>query len=230
MRQERFTLKHILVIEDDLTLADQMKTALAKDGYLVNTAVDLRSGLKTMGRYHPNLVIATLEQANGLKENLLIAIREATKVPLIVLGTEGEAAMMLELGADAYLTTPPQMRELVARVRALLRRQPDTPPDDGSRLPADCNRALNEGGCPHLSATEFRLAACLGRHRGRVLGYSRLLGEVWGDERVSLDNLHFYVRRLKTKLSAGIVRIRGFGYYLQKGGDGDNPNTKRQDF
>jgi len=153
-------------------------------------------------------------------EDPYLRIRQASYLPIIVLGSQEEAAEMLELGADAYIPKPPSLSELVARVRALLRRKPrydlpgDNPkPEIENRLPKGGN------GLNGLTPTEFRLASCLILNKGRLLGYPRLISEVWGGKEVSLDNLHFYIRRLRSKLgNIGVFGLRGIGYCFS--GDG----------
>lgn len=115
-------MKHILIIESDAKLVSELKLALEKAGYSVDKAANLRGGLKKMVKSRPNLVIAALKLPKAGRENPLLPIREVTSAPLIILGSEDEAPMMLEFGADAYLPIPPQVKELLARVRALLRR------------------------------------------------------------------------------------------------------------
>ncbi len=141
-------------------------------------------------------------------------IRQASYLPIIVVGSEEEAAEMLELGADAYITKPPNLSELVARVHSLLRRKrKDDPPGDNPESHIkDC--LPKEGkGLNGLSRTEFRLASCLILNKGRLLGYRQLLAEVWGGKTVTIDTLHFYMRRLRQKLAnGGIFMVRGVGY------------------
>jgi len=152
-------------------------------------------------------------------EDACLRIRQASYLPLIVLGTKEEAAEVLELGADAYMTKPPSLRELVARVRTLLRRKPRyVPPVDSPRL--EIEKHLPNGGDGNgLTPTEFRLASCLLLNRGRLVEYPRLISEVWGGKTVSVDNLHFYVRRLRSKLvNVSIFGLRGVGYCFS--GDG----------
>lgn len=216
----------ILLIEKDETLASEATVALEKAGYKVDRAVDYPSGLKKLYEEYPDLIIVSNELPMANDEDPYLRIRQASYLPIIVLGSQKEeAAEMLELGADAYVTKPPSLNELVARVRVLLRRKPKSgPPGGNNRLPFKdyFDRGDNGNGSDGLTSTEFRLASCLVLNKGRLLDYSKLISEVWGGKEVSLDTLHFYVRRLRHKLlqhytPCHIVNSRGVGYYLREG-------------
>ena len=156
-------------------------------------------------------------------EDAYLRIRQATYVPIVVLGSQEETAEALEFGADAFMTKPPGLSELVARVKRLLQRKPKL--DSGENNPGldmgnDCPD--EENGLSYFSTTEFRLASCLVLNRGRLLDYSQLIGEVWGGKEVSLDTLHYYMRQLHQKLQAffsyriRIINCRGVGYCLEE--------------
>jgi len=160
-------------------------------------------------------------------EDPCLRIRQACYLPIIVLGNQEETAEMLEFVADAYMTKPLSLSELVARVHALLRRKPRHDPLRNNPKLAKLkigNRLDNGGnGSNELTPTEFRLASCLLLNRGRLLGYARLIGEVWGGKEVSVDTLHFYMRRLRSKLAnVSIFGLRGVGYCFS-GDDGTAP-------
>ena len=170
---------------------------------------------------YPDLIIAARELPMVNGEDPCVRIRQASYLPLIVLGSREEAAEVLELGADAYMIKPPILRELVARVRTLLRRKPRyAPPVDNPKLEIE-NRLPNDGdGSNGLTFTEFRLLACLILNNGTLLSYPRLISEVWRGKEVSRDTVHFYVRRLRQKLQGyspcHIVNCRGVGYRLEE--------------
>jgi len=193
---------------------------LEEAGYSVLRTADALNGLKKLYEAYPDLIIVARELPMIDGEDLCLRIREAAYLPIIVLGSQEEAAEVLELGADAYMKKPPSLSELVARVHALLRRKPRPDPMEenirseiGSMLPKGGN------GLDGLTPTEFRLASCLMLNKGRLLGYPRLISEVWGGKEISLDTLHFYVRRLCRKLAnINIFGLRGVGYCFS--GDG----------
>jgi DNA-binding response OmpR family regulator len=132
----------------------------------------------------------------------------------MVLGSEEEAAETLELGVDAYMAKPPNLRELIARVRSLLRRRERYYPPGGNSGDEISGSLAGRGGCPNgLTRTEFRLASCLACNRGTLVSYCRLIDEVWGGKAISLDTLHFFIRRLRSKFGgSAIFGIRGVGY------------------
>lgn len=189
-------------------------------GYKVVKVADALDGLKKLYEAYPDLIIMARELPMVNGEDPCLRIRQASYLPIIVLGSNEEAAEMLELGADAYMTKPPSLRELVARVRTLLRRKPRSdPPGDTPKLEIENRLPKGGNGSNGLTRTEFRLASCLLLNKGRLLGYPQLISEVWGEKKVSLDTLHFYMRRLRQKLAnISIFGLRGVGYCLS--GDG----------
>ena len=153
-------------------------------------------------------------------EDPYVQIRQASYLPIIVIGSQEEAVDMLELGADAYMTKPPSLSELVARVGSLLRRRPRyDPPGDNPRLEIEKHLDNGGDGSNGLTPTEFRLASCLILNKGRLVEYPRLISEVWGGKEISRYTLHFYIRRLRSKLAnVNIFGLRSVGYYLSEGG------------
>lgn len=176
---------------------------------------------------YPDLIIVAREPPAVYEEDPYLRIRQASYLPIIVLGSQEEAAETLEYGADAYMTKPPSLSELVARVHVLLRRKPSyDPPGNNPRLdtrddPGKVVKGNGEkGDFNGLTPTEFRLASCLVINRGQLLEYPRLISEVWGGKEVSRDTLHFYMRRLRQKLQGDIpchiVNFQGLGYFLEE--------------
>jgi two-component system response regulator ArlR len=210
----------ILVVEKDEALRLRATGALEAAGYEVIGSKDALDGLRKLYETSPDLII----MAGGLPmidgEDACLRIRQASYLPIIVMGSRSEAAEMLELGADAYMEKPPSLSELVARVHVLLRRKPTLSPPTGS-AGEEAGDGSQEDGNGHngLTSTEFRLASCLMHNRGRLLDYSEIIRGVWGGKKVSLDTLHFYMRRLRQKLAGGgISMFRGVGYCFN--GDG----------
>ena len=202
----------ILVIEKDEALALEVAAALEQSGYEVARAADALNGLKKLYEAHPDLVILARELPMVNREDPCLRIRQASYLPIIVLGSEEEAAETLELGADAYMTKPPSLIELVARVHSLLRRKPRyDPPGDNPKLEIENHLPKGGNGSNGLTPTEFRLASCLTLNEGILLGYPRLIDEVWRGKEMSLDTLHFYIRRLRSKLANDMISgLRGW--------------------
>ena len=218
----------ILVIEQDEELALEVTAALEEVGYTVVRTGDTRDGLRKLYQAYPDLIILARELPMVNGEDPCLRVRQACYLPIIVIGNDDAASEILELGADAYLMKPPGLHELVARVNSLLRRKTRYhPEDESSRLEIE-NARSEEGNGAKLTATEFRLASCLVCNRGRLLEYSQLISEVWGAKEVSLDTLHFHMRRLQQKLEAffpyqvNIHNFRGVGYCLS--GDSSAPD------
>ena len=189
---------------------------------MVVRAVDALDGIKRLYEAYPDVVIAGSELMMTNGEEAYLRIRQVSYLPIIVIGSKEEAAEVLELGADAFVTRPPSLSELVARVNRLLQRKLGFGPFGGNTGPNLENDALDNGnGLSRLSATEFRLASCLVLNKGTLLAYPQLIGEVWGGKMVEVDTLHYYMRRLRQKLQhyfpqrIHIVNWRGVGYRLE---------------
>lgn len=190
---------------------------MSKAGFEVITAADSQEGLRQLYQIHPAAVIMadSLPRVDG--KELHARIRELCDLPIIVLGREKEElarAMKMESGADIYLNEGVRHSELIARLHSLLRRYRRRKGNPG--FDAERNVVKLQGLSAVLTPTEFRLFSCLGLNEGKVMPYSRLISEVWGQ--IGLANLHLYVRRLKQKLgidSVGPYRVlnyRGEGY------------------
>jgi len=221
-------LNRILIIEKDRELAEKEAAALEKEGYKVAIAADALEGIKKLYESYPDLIIVSRELPAVKGEAAYQRIRQASYLPLIVIGVEEEAAEILEFGADAYMTRETDLRELVARVRSILRRKTRLKPDRSGRNSGDGDHndpvsdSIDDDGdsVKYLNATEFRLASCLVLNKGKLLDYHQLIVEVWGGEEVSLDTLHECMGRLSKKLPAffshpiNILDYQGVGYCL----------------
>ncbi len=208
-------MQTILNVERDRKVVSGLRLALENAGFGVHWMPDLRSGLKAVSKIRPNLVITAIEEPTVGKNNPVMLIRQVAYVPLIIIGADEEAAMMLEIGADACLSRPPDVTEVVARVKALLRRHSNSgSSQSGSSMAMeDAKPSLPGEEQKFLSETEFRLASCMAKNRGKLHDYSRLLAEVWSGKNVSRDTLHYYIRQLRAK-AYHIVGVRGVGYYV----------------
>ena len=190
-------------------------------------ATDALDGLKKLYEVHPDLAIVSKELPMVNEEDPCLRLRQASYLPIIVLGNQEEAAEVLELGVDAYMMKPPSLIELVARVNSLLRRKPRVGPPGGNPAPEVKNYLIEEGvDLNGLTPTEFRLASCLALKKGRLVDYPHIISEVWGGREVSRDTLHFHMRRLQRQLAnVGIFMLRGEGYIFS---DADKSIDNRQ--
>jgi len=200
-------------------LRAEVASALEGAGFQVTGAADGYQGLSSIYESRPDLVIMAEQLPGVIGKELCSRLRQVSYVPIIVLGKRQEGSdevQMLEAGADAYMSKPPDTVELVARVRSLLRRRSGAA---GGGAEEDLSR---RGNGDDFTSTEFRLLSCLILNEGRLVCHPQLIAEVWGGKPVSMDCLKFYVRRLRQKLSAVLSRPgyilnhRGVGYRFSR--------------
>ncbi|HUG07564.1 MAG TPA: response regulator transcription factor [Acidimicrobiia bacterium] len=223
--------RHILIIEDEPGLAESVRYALEAEGFEVSVAESGFAGLEAARRDSPDLVLLDLmlPEMSGL--DVCRQIRLSSDVPIIMLtakDSEADKVTGLELGADDYITKPFSMRELIARVRAHLRRA------DKSGLLAESNEVLRGGAIEldidahvtrvagtevELRPKEFELLESLMRRKNRLAARHTLIDEVWGPSYFGdTKTLDVHIKRLREKLEADssqpkhIVTIRGLGY------------------
>jgi DNA-binding response OmpR family regulator len=208
----------ILIVHECAEERDSLVRILLGERFNVVTATDGVSGLKTFYEVRPDLVIMSDELASLPEEDLCARIRQANGVPIIVLGNMDDRVKWLALGADAYLMMPVSASVLIARVRSLLRRHKKHQDHNAKSSPTDLPS--------DLTSTENRLLFCLQSGQGKLFSYSQLLTGVWGGKGVSLDTLHYYVRRLQRKIGNSlIVQLRGIGYRFSGNGNGADSYT-----
>jgi two-component system phosphate regulon response regulator PhoB len=221
--------RKILIIEDESDVADLLTLNLRKAGYKVATAADGTSGLQKARDDRPDFIILDLmlPKMSGLEVCRILKGDAATsQTPILMLTAKAEEVdriVGLEFGADDYVTKPFSPREVMLRIRAVLRRgeKPEETLRAGSISidPARHQVRVN-GKLVHLTSLEFKLLRTLMQRRGRVQDRDRLLNEVWGYESViDTRTVDTHVRRLREKLGkAGdaIETVRGFGYRLRE--------------
>lgn len=221
--------ERILVIEDDPAILKLLRRGLAYEGYLVDTAVDGRSGLLMARDNHPDLVVLDwmLPGMNGLE--VCHRLRTGGEVPIVMLtakDTIQDRVEGLDAGADDYLVKPFNLDELLARIRALLRRTQvkripileflDLKLDTGSRQASREERTIS------LTAKEYELLDLFMRHPRQVLTREVIFDRVWGYDFGGESNvLEVYIRYLRQKLEAGdearlIHTVRGVGYVMRE--------------
>ena len=223
--------KKILIVEDELDLVRLLKYNLEKEGFKVNTATDGSVALAEVRRDEPDVVILDLmlpgmdglEVCRQLRRNEKFA-----RIAVLILtarGDEADRVVGLELGADDYVTKPFSMRELVARVRALLRRhesaveQRSTLQRGNILIDPTAHSVQVAGREVTLSALEFRLLHYLASHAGMVFSRDQLLDRVWGNDRtVTPRSVDVYVRRVREKVETEpdepkyLQTVHGVGY------------------
>jgi len=224
----------ILVVEDDRTLLDVLKYNLVKEGYNVVTATDGAQAIVIARSQKPELILLDimLPELNGLE--VCRILRKDMTVPILMLTAKGEEIdkiVGLEVGADDYMTKPFSMRELLARVRAMLRRTRMTEPESAEEetinignLAIDIprRRATLSGVMLDLTQKEFDLLAFLARNRGLVFNREQLLERVWGYDYVGgTRTVDVHVRWLREKVEENpakpkrLITVRGVGYKLE---------------
>lgn len=225
----------ILAVDDDRNNLKMLDFLLREEGYEVITADDGRTALELLDTRHPDLVIldVMMPHMDGLE--VCRRIRQSMDIPIIILSAKGETTdkvLGLELGADDYLPKPFEPSELLARVRAVLRRSEIATFDDtqvavavsGLRVDPVGNRViLADGRSIDLTPIEFRLLHCLMRNAGRTLTHDFLLSHAWGYEYEGYSNhIAVYIRRLRSKIEEDptnpkyITTVRGLGYRFEK--------------
>ncbi len=228
--------KRILAVEDEADILEVILYNLRKEGFEVVGVGDGEEGLDRALEDPPDLVLLDLmlPGLDGLEICRRLRYEASTRrLPIIMLTAKGEEAdvvLGLEVGADDYLVKPFRPRELLARVRAVLRRSEAVAPEPSSRLQyegltldADRHEVLRDGRPVPLTATEFRLLYFLASHPGRVFARPRLVKEAAGEDAYVLErNIDVHVRSIRRKLGDGhdyISTVRGVGYRFQDPGD-----------
>ncbi len=228
-------VKRILIIEDDRDIVELVRYNLSKESFQVSAAADGSAGLATVKKSPPDLLLLDLmlPKLSGLE--ICKEIRRdpsLNRLPILMLtarGDEADRVVGLEMGADDYVTKPFSPRELVARVKALLRRA--EPPAEPARTIAvgaleidpAAYRVARAGKLVTLSTLEFRLLYFLASRPNRVFTRDQLLDAVWGNERfVTPRSVDVYIRRLREKIEADpeepvhLKTVRGAGYMFER--------------
>lgn len=210
-REEPIKVYRVLIVDDDQTLLMMLREQLEEAGYDVRTATDGREALREFFETRPDLVILDTRMATMDGFTLIERIREISDVPLIVLsayGEEEDVVRALDLGADDYILKPYRFNELLARMRAHLRRyrafrqEPAIVyEDDFLYIDLRSRRVMREGEEIHLTPTEFRLLAALVENADQVVSNKELLKRVWGwEQRNDLDYPRIYIWHLRRKI------------------------------
>lgn len=223
---------HVLVVDDDATVAEVVSRYLEREGFSVEAVGDGAAALERAGQLLPDLVVLDLMLPTLGGVEVCRRLRELAPVPIIMLtalGDEGNRVAGLELGADDYLGKPFSPRELTARIKAVLRRAQAPPIDDaGSVLRAaglvvdlKAHEAQVDGDLVPLTVREFDLLAFLMRHPRRTFSRVELLEHLWGYTYGDNSTVTVHVRRLREKIEADpsqparIHTVWGVGYRFE---------------
>ncbi|MCP4626461.1 MAG: response regulator transcription factor [bacterium] len=226
--------KLIAIVEDEPDISELITIHLEKNGYSAKSFLDGKSFFKSFEKNIPDLLILDLmlPDMDGLEICKAIRKRDETcALPIIMLTAKGEETdrvLGLELGADDYVTKPFSPRELVARVKAVLRRHQNADPEAAGRIEIGKNividlerHTVSAGGeTIELTATEFKILTLLSSRKGWVFARDKILDYLWGDEKAVIDRtVDVHIRHLREKLGseAGVIKnIRGVGYKLEE--------------
>lgn len=222
-------MTRILIVEDEESLSDPLSYLLSKEGFAVEVAANGLDALDEFERNGADLILLDLMLPGMSGTEVCRQIRATNNVPIIMLtakDSEIDKVVGLELGADDYVTKPYSSRELVARVRAVLRRRQEpeelvssTVEAGPVRMDVERHTVSVDGQSLSLPLKEFELLEMMLRNAGRVLTRAQLIDRVWGTDYVGdTKTLDVHIKRLRSKLEPNpskpqyIITVRGLGY------------------
>ena len=225
-------MTRILLVEDEIALSDPLSFLLGREGYDVEVAADGPSAITAFDLHGADLVLLDLMLPGLPGTEVCREIRTRSTVPIIMLtakDSEVDIVVGLELGADDYVTKPYSTRELLARIRAVLRRRLEAPDFDealieGGRVRMDVDRHTVEvdGEVVPMPLKEFELLELLMRNPGRVLTRGQLIDRVWGSDYFGdTKTLDVHIKRIRSKIElqpsepVQLVTVRGLGYRFE---------------
>jgi len=210
----------ILVVDDEPQLTRVLRTGLTSRGFEVRAAADGLAGFEVFSDWHPDLIITDLAMPNMDGLELCRRVRTTSQVPIIILSAKGEEKTKVEaldIGADDFVTKPFGMDELLARVRASLRRANAAPTNDAAQtlesgdfhVDLDSRAVIVRGSEVHLTPKEFDLLTYFLKHPGKVLTHRTLLAALWGGNYVEQNEyLRVFVGNLRKKIETDAASPR----------------------
>ncbi|HEY5783343.1 MAG TPA: response regulator transcription factor [Microlunatus sp.] len=224
-------MTRVLVVEDEESYRDALAYMLRKEGFDVVEAADGTEGLAAYDKGGADIVLLDLMMPGVPGTEVCRQLRQRGPVPVIMVtarDSEIDKVVGLELGADDYVTKPFSQRELVARIRAVLRRGqdvellPDVVEAHGVRMDIERHEVSVDGRTVRLALKEFELLEMLLRNAGRVMTRGQLIDRIWGADYVGdTKTLDVHVKRLRTKIEADpgqpkvLLTVRGLGYKFE---------------
>jgi two-component system response regulator RegX3 len=226
-------MTRILVVEDEESIRDAVSFMLRKEGFDVYAVSDGNAAIDAFSREGADMILLDLMLPGMSGTEVCRHLRQSSDVPIIMLtakDSEVDKVVGLEIGADDYVTKPFSTRELVARIKAVLRRgtREDLPGSEGVvaagpvRIDVDRHVVTVHGTQISLPLKEFDLLALLVRNAGRVLTRAQLIDRVWGSDYVGdTKTLDVHVKRLRSKIEADpaspslLLTVRGLGYKFE---------------
>jgi two-component system KDP operon response regulator KdpE len=210
---------NVLVIDDEPQIRRALRVGLERNGYVVTLAANGEEGLDSAALHPPDIVILDLAMPGIQGLEVCRQLREWSKVPIIVLSVrenESDKIAALDAGADDYLTKPFSLDELLARMRAVLRRvgndaESESPSFSAGDLTIDFvrRRVTLAGNEIHLTPTEYELLKFMAQHPGRVLTHRHLLTKIWGSEYMDdTHTLRVHIANLRDKIEPDPARPR----------------------
>lgn len=220
-------MERILLVEDDAQITASLSAFLQSEGFSVETATGETQAKQLVEQTAPGLLLVDVRLAEGSGFGVC-AYARSRGLPVIFLtasGDESSVVLGLDMGADDYIAKPFRPRELVSRIRSVLRRygkEKTLVPLGGVMVDTEKGRVTRDGRDVYLSALEYRLLLVFLRHRGKVLSRSQLLEEIWdaAGDFVNDNTLTVYIKRLREKIETDpadpqIIRtVRGIGYMV----------------
>ena len=225
-------MTRILIVEDELSLSEPLSFLLRREGYETEIAADGREALAAFDRAGADLVLLDLMLPGLSGTEVCREIRSRSSVPIIMLtakDSEVDIVVGLELGADDYVTKPYSSRELLARIRAVLRRRVDVEADADAvletgpvRMDVERHSVSVAGSEVPMPLKEFELLELLMRNAGRVLTRGQLIDRVWGaDYFGDTKTLDVHIKRIRSRIEVDpsapvmLVTVRGLGYRFE---------------